>query len=100
MGSVHDAVLYIGMTNDLARRVAEHRAGEGKTFAAKYRCRKLLYFEHFREVRDAIEREKQLKRWARGKKLTLIASRNPAHTDLAFEVLGETGTEMSRLRST
>ena len=85
----HDSVLYIGMTNDLARRISEHRVGEIPGFTANYRCRKLVYYEHCTNVHDAIAREKQLKKWSRSKKVGLIATMNPRRNDLAPEVLGE-----------
>jgi len=97
--NIHDSVLYIGMTNDLARRVSEHRSGEFVGFTSAYRCRKLLYYEHFGHVEDAISRETQLKKWSRSKKVALIATMNPRWEDLAPEILGE-DQEMSRLRST
>jgi putative endonuclease len=78
----HDSVLYIGVTNDLARRISEHRA-------AKYRCKKLIYYEHCTDVRDAIARETQLKKWSRAKKIKLIATLNPRWIDLAENVLGQ-----------
>ena len=96
---VHDSVLYIGITNDLARRVSEHRSGEVPGFTSSYRCRKLIYYEHCMDVQDAIAREKQLKKWSRQKKVALIATLNPCWKDLAPEVIGEE-QEMSRLRST
>ena len=83
------SVLYIGMTNDLARRISEHRAGEIPGFTADYRCRKLVYYEHCTDVRDAIAREKQLKKWSRAKKVALIATLNPCWKDLAPGILGE-----------
>ena len=85
----HDGVLYIGMTNDLARRITEHRAGEIPGFTADYRCCKLIYYEHCTDVRGAIAREKQLKKWSRVKKVALIATLDPRWNDLAPEVLGE-----------
>ena len=73
-------VLYTGMTNNLVRRLIEHhdniRFGK-KTFAAKYRCRHLLYFEKYIWVKEAIAREKVIKGWVRRKKLNLIKSENP-----------------------
>src|SRR5438105_10399848 len=57
----HDSVLYIGMTNDLACRISDHRAGEIPGFTADYRWRKLIHYEHCMDVQDAIAREKQLK---------------------------------------
>ena len=97
--NLHESVFYVGMTNDLARRVNEHRSGEGPGFTSAYRCRKLIYYEHCTHVQDAMAREKQLKKWSRQKKLALIATLNPRWRDLAPEVLGEE-QEMSRLRST
>ena len=85
----HDTVLYIGMTNDLARRISRQRAGETPGFTADYRCRKLIYDEHCTDVQDTIAREKQLKKWSRSKKVGLIATMNPRWNDLAPEVLGE-----------
>jgi putative endonuclease len=87
--NAHDSVLYVGMTNDLARRIIEHRTGETPEFTADYRCRKLVYYEHCTEVQDAIAREKQLKKWSRAKKVALIAPLNPRWKDLAPEILGE-----------
>ena len=84
-----ESVLYVGMTNDLARRITEHRAGEIPGFTADYRCSKLIYYEHCTDVREAIAREKQLKKWSRAKKVALIATMNPRWNDLAREVLGE-----------
>ena len=84
----HDSV-YIGMTNDLARRISEHHAGEIPGFTADYRCRKLIHYERCTDVRDAIAREKQLKIWSRAKKVALIATLNPRWKDLAAEILGE-----------
>jgi putative endonuclease len=85
----HHTVLYIGVTDDLPRRIGEHRAGEIPGFTATYRCEKLVYYEHCTDVLAAIEREKQLKRWSRSKKVDLIATLNPDWRDLAPEVLGE-----------
>jgi len=70
----HARVLYAGMTNDLARRISEPRAGEIPGFAADYRCKKLVYYEHCTNVLDAITCEKQLKKWSRAKKVALIAT--------------------------
>jgi len=97
--NAHDSVLYIGMTNDLARRVGEHRSGEIHGFTSAYRCHKLLFYEHYADVQDAISRETQLKKWSRAKKVALIATVNSRWNDLAPDVLGEE-QEMSRLRST
>ncbi len=72
-------VLYIGVTNDLRRRLQEHFENKGKpeTFAGKNYCYNLLYYEHFNNINFAIEREKEIKKWRREKKEALIASLNP-----------------------
>ncbi|MBL8126408.1 MAG: GIY-YIG nuclease family protein [Chloroflexia bacterium] len=79
--------LYIGMTNNLARRIWQHRVGTVEGFAATYRIDRLIYAETFSEVRDAIAREKQLKGWRREKKVALIAATNPEWKDLGEEWL-------------
>ena len=89
MTNQHDSVLYIGMTNDLARRTSEHRSGEFGGFTADYRCHKLIYYEHYSHVRDAMERETQLKKWSRAKKIALINRLNPRWIDLSDDVLGQ-----------
>ena len=73
------------MTNNLSRRVAEHRDGATGGFTRKYRINQLVYFEEFRDVRDAIAREKQIKAWRREKKIALIEGMNPHWDDLATE---------------
>jgi putative endonuclease len=70
------------MTNDLARRVGEHKEGLIPGFTRKYQIKQLVYFEEFRDVRGAIEREKQIKGWRREKKIALIESMNPRWDDL------------------
>jgi putative endonuclease len=85
MGNHTGNVLYVGVTNDLTRRVREHRSGETPGFTSKYRCYHLLYFEEFNDINLAIAREKQLKGWTRAKKERLIVSLNPARTDLAAD---------------
>ncbi|MGD0570747.1 MAG: GIY-YIG nuclease family protein [Candidatus Sulfotelmatobacter sp.] len=77
--------LYTGVTNSLVRRVREHKLGIGGTFAARYRLDRLAYFERFGDIRDAIEREKQIKGWLRIKKIALIVSVNPEWKDLSAE---------------
>ena len=78
--------LYIGVTNSLARRVAEHRAKDHDGFTKRYAVTRLVYYEDFREIRNAIAREKELKGWRRGKKVALITACNPLWKDLAAEV--------------
>ena len=82
MASERNGTLYIGVTNDLARRAWEHRNGRGSQFAAKYRVNKLVWCESYTDVQEAIRREKQLKGWERRWKLELIERANPAWTDL------------------
>jgi putative endonuclease len=74
--------LYIGITNDLPARVFQHRAGQGSKHAARYQISRLVYFEHFQDVREAIAREKRLKRWHRQWKIELIESVNRNWDDL------------------
>ena len=83
-----DSVLYIGMTNDLTRRVSDHQSGEIPVFTADYRCHKLVFWEYYSEVGEAIAREKQLKNWSRKKKVALIESMNPRWVDLSEEIFG------------
>jgi len=71
-----DTTLYIGVTNDLERRVTEHRSGTIPGFTQKYNCHKLVYFESFSDVEQAIAREKQLKKWSRSKKDAFIDTMN------------------------
>ena len=78
-------VLYTGVTNDLGRRVREHKAGESEGFTKRYRVHRLVFFESFRDVRAAIAREKQIKLWRREKKVALIEAQNPTWEDLAAE---------------
>ena len=78
--------LYIGLTNDLIRRVYEHKQGFVEGFTKKYGLKKLLYFEVFNRVKDAIAREKQLKHWKRNWKLNLIKKTNPTLKDLYSEI--------------
>ena len=82
-------VLYIGMTNSLSRRLYQHQSGETEGFAATYQCRRLVYYEHYRNVNDAIARETQLKKWRRDKKLALITRLNPLWDDLSRELFQE-----------
>jgi len=81
------SVLYIGVTNSLSRRTWQHREGDRPGFAADYRCTKLIYYEWYRDIRDAIARESQLKKWSRAKKVTLINRLNPSWCDLGADVL-------------
>jgi len=77
--------LYTGVTNSLVRRVREHKLGIGSSFAAKYKLDRLAYFERFDDIRNAIEREKQIKSYRRIQKIALIVSLNPEWKDLSAE---------------
>lgn len=77
-----NSVLYIGVTNDLTRRLNEHKSEEIKGFTKKYHINKLVYFEEFSDIGDAIAREKQLKGWKREKKNRLVEVMNPEWVDL------------------
>ena len=79
--------LYIGVTSNLMRRIGEHKRKEGGTFAAKYNIDRLVYYEQYGDIRDAIEREKQLKKWQRSKKVYLIERDNPEWRDLSEDWL-------------
>ena len=81
-----NSVLYTGVTNDLYRRVVEHKNGKGGSFTTKYRITKLVYFECGNDVYAAIDREKQIKGGSRQKKIDLINAMNPEWKDL-FEDL-------------
>jgi putative endonuclease len=75
--------LYAGMTNDLERRVFEHKHKLTPGFTSKYNINRLVYIETFNHVRDAIRREKQIKGWLRARKVALIISSNPTWKDLS-----------------
>ena len=75
-------VLYVGVTNDLSRRLAEHQQ-EVEGFTSRYKVHRLVYFEETRDIRSALAREKQIKSWRREKKLALIREANPKFEDLS-----------------
>jgi putative endonuclease len=77
-----NGTLYIGVTNDLARRVWEHREGVVAGFTKRYGLKRLVYAEHHDDIRIAIQREKSLKRWPRAWKVRLIHADNPNWDDL------------------
>ena len=76
-----NTVIYVGVTNDLRRRLAEHKNDQIEGFTKRYHVHKLVYFEEYSEVNDAIAREKQLKRWVRVKKNRLVEMKNPNWDD-------------------
>jgi putative endonuclease len=77
--------LYTGITGNLIQRVRQHKSAMGSRFTTKYELDRLVYFERFEDVHNAIEREKQIKGWLRIKKIALIVSVNPAWRDLSVE---------------
>lgn len=79
-----NSVMYIGMTNDLTRRISEHKSGLIEGFTKKYHVHKLVYFESTEDVNNAIKREKQLKGWTRAKKNALVETVNPEWKDLSL----------------
>ena len=83
--SSRSRTLYTGVTNNLARRISEHREGLIPGFTSRYRIHRLVYFERYKNVRRAIAREKQIKGWLRAKKVALVEERNPTWDDLAAD---------------
>ncbi|MEQ1788979.1 MAG: GIY-YIG nuclease family protein [Rickettsiales bacterium] len=86
LASKRNGTLYIGVTNDIARRVWEHKQGLAEGFTRKYKVHILVYIECFERIDEAIYREKQLKEWKRKSKLELIEKQNPNWNDL-YETL-------------
>ena len=86
LASQRNGTLYVGVTNDLSRRIWEHREGSPSGFTRKYRVTMLVYYESFQDVDYAIRREKTLKRWRRAWKIQLIEAENPQWLDL-YETL-------------
>ena len=80
--------LYVGVTNDLQRRVAQHKQREVEGFTSRYNIDQLVYYEETDDIRDAISREKQLKGWMRIRKIQLVQDMNPDWDDLAAEWYG------------
>jgi putative endonuclease len=88
MANQRNGTLYIGLTNDLIRRVWEHREGLGSSFVRRYAVTRLVYFEHHDDIRTAIQRETSLKRWPRAWKVRLLAAQNGGWQDLYPALLG------------
>lgn len=89
--------LYTGVTGELRKRVVQHKLGFVRGFTKQYRITRLVYYENHSDVRNAIAREKQIKRWRRDKKVKLIEAQNPAWDDLAAEWVAD--KQVPRLRS-
>jgi putative endonuclease len=83
--------LYIGVTNDLVRRVGQHKLKIAESFTKRYEVVRLVYFEAFDQIEQAIQREKRLKKWPRAWKISLIEKDNPDWIDLYPEIAGGGG---------
>ena len=79
--NTHSTTLYVGVTNDLIRRIREHKIGFDDGFSKRYHLSKLIYYEEFSDINQAIAREKQIKSWSRDKKEQLISKQNPEWKD-------------------
>jgi putative endonuclease len=79
--------LYVGVTNHLLRRITQHRQNKARSFTSRYKTHRLVYYERFQYVNNAIAREKYLKHFTRQEKIALIEAHNPTWEDLAAETL-------------
>ncbi|MGD9837660.1 MAG: GIY-YIG nuclease family protein [Afipia sp.] len=82
LASAPNGILYVGVTNDLVRRVYEHRSGGVHGFTKQYGIRRLVYFEQYEDIQTAIQREHNIKHWSRKWKVRLILAENPERNDL------------------
>jgi putative endonuclease len=89
MASQTRGTLYIGVTSDLSRRVYEHKEGLTPSFTGRYGCKRLVWYEEHYDIRDAIAREKALKKWPRARKIALIEALNPDWSELYKGMGGE-----------
>jgi len=87
LSSTKNGTLYVGVTNDLMRRVGEHKESLVEGFTNKYKINKLVYFETYNDINEVILREKRLKKWNRGWKISLIEKMNPEWNDLYEDLL-------------
>jgi putative endonuclease len=83
-----NGTLYVGVTNDLVRRVFEHRSGFVEGFTRRYGLKRFVYFEQFDDIRHAIQREKNIKHWPRAWKVRMIVATNPDWDDLYSRISG------------
>ena len=86
LANKRNGTLYVGITNDLAKRIVRHKEGRGSKFVQKYNLDRLVYYEKVNGYREARSRERQLKWWERKWKLTLIEQMNPEWRDLSQEI--------------
>jgi putative endonuclease len=89
---------YVGFTNDIIRRIIEHKYGFGSEFTRKYRLKYLVYYEEYRYVYDAISREKEIKKWRREKKINLIKAMNKELKDLSRELFKDYGISNDEIK--
>lgn len=89
IASKRNGTLYIGVTNDLIRRITEHKSGLVEGFSKRYKVNQLVYYEETPDITSAIVREKRLKKWRRAWKLRLIEEVNPDWRDLYQDLVGE-----------
>lgn len=98
--NAHNTVLYCGATDDLYKRVLEHKNGVyNNSFTSRYNITTLVYFETFTLVADAFAREKQVKAGSRAKKIALIENSNPECKDLSEKFLNSSGEELIRIKN-
>jgi len=86
LASKKNGTLYIGVTNDLVRRIDEHKNNLADGFTKKYNVKNLVYYEHTESIESAIKREKQMKEWQRSWKIELIEKDNPGWKDLSLDI--------------
>ena len=99
LASGKHGTLYTGCTTDLPKRIYEHREGLVPGFTRRYGVKRLVYFEEYDDVSDAIVRERRIKEWRRAWKIRLIEERNPDWEDLAISLLGFGSLQDEPLRS-
>lgn len=87
LASQRNGTLYIGVTNNIIRRIFEHKNGLIEGFSKKYKINRLVYYETYNEIQTAIVREKELKGWLRKRKIELIEQQNPNWIDLYKELV-------------
>jgi putative endonuclease len=83
----NNKVMYVGITNDLVRRIYEHKVKFVKSFTEKYNVTKLVYYEQTPDISEALNREKEIKKWRREKKNRLVVNTNPQWRDLSEDFL-------------
>ena len=89
LASIKNGTLYIGVTNNLLRRISEHKNDSVDGFTKKYKIHKLVYYEEINDIKVAIQREKQVKKWERQWKINLIEKNNPEWKDLYYDLLSQ-----------